>query len=188
MLTLHSTRYQQRDLFNNLHSSKSASDRATLRFGATIGGGPPSPLRGATQVEENARLSDGLQGRLAATASLRRGSPNAENNQEEAGLVYFQETEAEEIIDMSQLSKNPEQLFVFRDEPESDDENDQGKPSPRPSSNASKFKYKSSEYSKKMQNVSEGSSYNKQVGITLGNSYQSSKKNPMSSGSSSFRS
>ena len=144
MLTLHSTRYQQRDLFNNLHSSKSPSDRATrLRFGATIGGGDPSPLRGATQVGENARLSEGLQGRLAATASLRRGSPTAETNQDDAGLVYFQETEAEEIIDMSQ----EDQLnFVFRDEPESDEENGKSKPAPRPSSNNSKFKFKQSEY------------------------------------------
>ena len=138
MLTLHSTRYQQRDLFNNLHSSKSTSDRATaLRFGATIGGGPPSPLRGATQVGENARLSEGMQDRLAATASLRRGSPTAENNQDDGGLVYFQETEAEEIIDMSELARGPTD-FVFRDEPESDDENDKGKPS----SSASKFKSK----------------------------------------------
>ena len=182
MLTLHSTRYQQRDLFNNLHSSKSASDRATqLRFGATIGGGPPSPLRGATQVGGNARLSEGIQGRLAATASLRRGSPTAENNQDDGGLVYFQETEAEEILDMSELAKNPAELFVFRDEPESDEENDQGKPSLRPSSGASKFKSNQSAYSKKKQGVSEGSSYNKQAGITLGNSYQSSKMNPISS-------
>ena len=115
MLTLHSTRYQQRDLFNNLHGSKSPSDRATrLRFGATIGGGPPAPLRGVTQVGENTRLSEGLQGRLAATSG--RGSPTAETNQDDGGLVYFQETEAEEIIDMSELAKNPAELFVFRDE------------------------------------------------------------------------
>lgn len=177
MLTLHSTRYQQRDLFNNLHSSKSTSDRATaLRFGATIGGGPPSPLRGATQVGENARLSEGMQDRLAATASLRRGSPTAENNQDDGGLVYFQETEAEEIIDMSELARGPTDDFVFRDEPESDNENEKYKPS----SSASKFKFK--------QGVSEGSSYNKKVGITLGNSYQSSKKNPISSYNSSSRS
>ena len=83
MLTLHSTRYQQRDLFNNLHgSSKSSSERATrLRFGATIGGGgTPTPLRGATQVGENARLSEGLQGRLAATSSLRRGLQASDSN------------------------------------------------------------------------------------------------------------
>ena len=36
--------------------------------------------------------------------------------------------------------------------------------------------------------MSEGSTYNKQIGITLGNSYQSSKKNPYGSNKNSSRS